>query len=507
MKPLSFAVMLNEFSLKHWQNECLQLLEKEGYIPSLIIVNATNKPFKISFKQRLKYLLYNRIERYLYKKQNQLFNYHPQDIPVVFVYCKAHAYKSIFDEKSVEQIKQYSLDFILRFGFNVLSGEILNCAKHGIWSFHHNQPEKIRGGPPVFWEIIENHDTVGFILQQLTEKLDAGFILARGEVELRKYAPNESYDNLMHSSKWALRNAVLQLANNTLVKEKCNSLAKVYKRPNNGYAILFLLKWFNHRLQFYYSKYIQKAPYWQSFARHKNQIIAFQPPSINQFTADIFPVSNANVVLAEVFSFNIGKAKIGLYNKNGNFIRYLSLNPNLHFSFPFTIYHEGKNWLLPECPTQSQLKIYALNVAFEIEEEHVILNQNLCDAILFHFHETWFLIGTEHPYQQQNLKIFYADSLLGNYKPHFLQPVKMDVTSARNAGRIFYKNGKWIRPVMDNVKEYGGRLRFFEIEKLSKTEFKESEVSASKIVENFDIDRVHTFHIEEDSVYFDKKKS
>jgi len=37
-----------------------------------------------------------------------------------------------FEESDIEQIKDANLDVILRFGFRVIKGEILNCAKHGV---------------------------------------------------------------------------------------------------------------------------------------------------------------------------------------------------------------------------------------------------------------------------------------------------------------------------------------------------------------------------------------
>jgi methionyl-tRNA formyltransferase len=47
------------------------------------------------------------------------------------------------------------LGVLLRFGFNILSGEILTVARYGVWSYHHGDNDYYRGGPPHFWELVE----------------------------------------------------------------------------------------------------------------------------------------------------------------------------------------------------------------------------------------------------------------------------------------------------------------------------------------------------------------
>ena len=68
---------------------------------------------------------------------------------------------------------------MLRFGFGILRGEVLDVARHGIWSFHHDDERVIRGGPPSFWEVDDGLATTGVLLQRLTDQLDAGIPLAR----------------------------------------------------------------------------------------------------------------------------------------------------------------------------------------------------------------------------------------------------------------------------------------------------------------------------------------
>ena len=62
-------------------------------------------------------------------------------------------------------------------GFKILKGEILNCAKYGVWSYHHGDNNVNRGGPAGHWEVIEGKRITGTILQILSEELDNGKII------------------------------------------------------------------------------------------------------------------------------------------------------------------------------------------------------------------------------------------------------------------------------------------------------------------------------------------
>ena len=88
-------------------------------------------------------------------------------------------YAQHFPSAAIERLRGHELDVLLRFGFGILGGEVLDVARHGIWSFHHDDERVIRGGPPSFWEVADGHATTGVLLQRLTERLDAGIPLGR----------------------------------------------------------------------------------------------------------------------------------------------------------------------------------------------------------------------------------------------------------------------------------------------------------------------------------------
>ena len=85
-----------------------------------------------------------------------------------------------FPTEAIDRIRGMKLDVLIRFGFNILRGEILEAARYGVWSYHHGDNEFYRGGPPCFWELVEGNPVTGAMLQVLTEDLDAGRVLTKG---------------------------------------------------------------------------------------------------------------------------------------------------------------------------------------------------------------------------------------------------------------------------------------------------------------------------------------
>jgi hypothetical protein len=87
-----------------------------------------------------------------------------------------------FPKHDIKKLQKQNFDCIIRCGSGVLRGEILSVAKHGVLSFHHGDNRKMRGGPGGFWEVLNSHPSTGFIIQKLTEELDGGPVLIRGNI-------------------------------------------------------------------------------------------------------------------------------------------------------------------------------------------------------------------------------------------------------------------------------------------------------------------------------------
>jgi Formyl transferase len=57
---------------------------------------------------------------------------------------------------------------------------------HGTINVHHGAVPDYRGGPPVFWELLDGRDNVGFTIHRIDAGIDTGPVLARGEVPIER---------------------------------------------------------------------------------------------------------------------------------------------------------------------------------------------------------------------------------------------------------------------------------------------------------------------------------
>lgn len=78
-------------------------------------------------------------------------------------------------------------DVAVRFGFGLLTGRILDAPDCGVLSFHFGDIRKYRGRIGPLWEFIDGEGSVGVTLQQLTDRIDGGRIVAIDHVSIHDH--------------------------------------------------------------------------------------------------------------------------------------------------------------------------------------------------------------------------------------------------------------------------------------------------------------------------------
>ena len=69
-----------------------------------------------------------------------------------------------------------------------------------MWSFHHGDNDYYRGGPHVFWELMNQENYYGVILQKLNEDLDNGLIIDKTNISSSSLSLKEIKNNLYWES-------------------------------------------------------------------------------------------------------------------------------------------------------------------------------------------------------------------------------------------------------------------------------------------------------------------
>jgi hypothetical protein len=80
------------------------------------------------------------------------------------------------------------VDVALSLDNSLISEATFALPRHGTVNVHHGAVPGYRGGPPVFWELADGLDRVGFTIHRVDSGIDTGPVLAAGEVPIERRA-------------------------------------------------------------------------------------------------------------------------------------------------------------------------------------------------------------------------------------------------------------------------------------------------------------------------------
>lgn len=502
MKTLRYAVLLDGPSLEAWQLACLEELRSiEGVEPVLVVYHDQQRPSLL--RRFWSYLRTGNLFFLLYLK---LFVRIParntEDLPpwlsdVPGLSCRVRykgRFSQYFNDDDLQTIRGYRPDFILRFGFNIIRGGILDSAPHGVWSFHHGDERRYRGSPPGFWEIAEGDPLSGAILQRLTNRLDGGVVLRRQTYRTHRLYYRKNLDRILRGS------AVMpaQVCRDILSGLECvtqgppsTSTAPLRYNPN----LFQLLVYLSRHLRRLWRRVLDELflfEEWniglvereiESFVdRPDAAAVNWLPPAPRRhFQADPFGLEHPDLgalVLYERYDRRLGRGGIVVKTLDG-FDRSAPsrlVGSSRHHSFPFTIRHQGAFYCLPEDLDGPGPTLYRLDARRWRRVKTLVPGLRAADPVLVYHESHWWLFCVTPDYPEA-LLVYHAEKLDGFWRPVDNNPVKVDARSARSAGAPFTFDGRLYRPAQDDSGTYGARLRLMRVERLSTTEFRESEAA------------------------------
>jgi folate-dependent phosphoribosylglycinamide formyltransferase PurN len=485
------VLMLNSFTTDHWESACIEKMLCADFCEVVGVITRHNEERAISGVDKwINYpfskLLWRVWKRFIVKPKSQAqIDLHALLSEFPEIKCQVirkGKYREIISESDLERIRELQPDVIVRFGFNILSGDILTVAKHGIWSFHHGDERVFRGGPPGFWEIYYNKNTTGIILQQLNEKLDNGIIIERASFSTQHHSYSAQLDHIFYGGIDLLIANLRRLqsgALNTQQQHVNTSPAPIYTYAGNFKMKLFLLRLFKNKIAFHVKSLFQPEDWCVGIVPRgikdvmKNgwpESIQWLSPTKNgEYYAD--PMILNHQVIAEHYSYNNQKGIIAEIHPSYQPI----ITTDHHLSYPFILSNGRRSSVIPECGTTGKIRAYNTDGSFY----KTLIDFPGIDPTIIHHENKWWLFCTEGgEYSNSKLFLFYADDSFGPYTAHPCNPIKTDHHSARSAGPLFYNNGQLIRPAQDCSEGYGSGIRFMKVTKLTPQEFAEEELSS-----------------------------
>jgi len=399
-------------------------------------------------------------------------------------------YGERFSDEDLENVESHNLDLILRFSFGIIRGAILKSATYGVWSFHHGDERHYRGQPPGFWELMDDENVVGSILQRLTDRLDAGVVLYRGHFRATSHSYRRTRDDIFFgSSDWpSLVARQIQAGDmQTVTAEPSSTDAPVKRSPTNWQTLTFLMR---QARDFITSQWrgLTKAAKWtvgvadvpiESFLSGDLPPIKWvAEQGRTRYLADPFGIDTDSglIVLAEDYDHKEHRGVISALNVDGDETARQVLDVGVHASYPYTFTQEDTIYCVPEAYQTGQVGLYkATRFPDEWELVGSLLDDvKALDPTVFQHQDRWWLFCSLHGSDSNTkLHVYHAPNLEGPWESHWLNPVKTDIRSSRPAGTPFTHEGDLYRPAQDGSSSYGGGVTITRIDELTPERFSE----------------------------------
>lgn len=158
------------------------------------------------------------------------------------------------------------------------------------------------------------------------------------------------------------------------------------------------------------------------------------------------------------------------------------LERDYHLSYPFLLEHEGSLYMIPESAQNRSVQLYrCVEFPLRWRLEKVLLEGVRCvDATFHRAADRWWMFANAAAGEgrgfDDELHLFHAGRLFGDWKPHPRNPVKSDARCARPAGRLYRHDGALYRPAQICVPRYGAGLSIHRVQRLTPHEYTERQV-------------------------------
>jgi hypothetical protein len=191
-----------------------------------------------------------------------------------------------------------------------------------------------------------------------------------------------------------------------------------------------------------------------------------------------------HVIFVEDFSWEKGRAGISYLRIDPEGTcsgPFAALEREHHLSYPFVFEWRNELYMIPEMASAGAVEAFRAErfpdrwqLAATLMDNVALLDPTVCE----HDGRLWLFgnMGALGVSVEDELYLFYSDSLVGPWHAHPLNPIVSDVRRARPAGGLFLRDGHLIRPGQDSSRTYGGAVVFSRVDVLTETEYRETPV-------------------------------
>lgn len=227
------------------------------------------------------------------------------------------------------------------------------------------------------------------------------------------------------------------------------------------------------------------------------------PDDGHHFYADPFPFTHGDStwLFVEDFDHRLGRGVISVvdFDRTGPVGSPRPvLEHEVHLSYPFVLEDQGELWMIPETSAAGTVELYRATRFPDTWTREAILLRDVVasDVTCFRHDHRWWMTATVRRGGSYSdaLHVWHADRLQGPWHPHRNNPVLIDISSARPAGRVVRRDGRLVRPAQDGTRGYGSAIALAEIERLDEASFQQRVVARLTPGERWPGHRLHTLN-------------
>lgn len=489
--PLRAALIVSGPTLPKWAAEAVRQAVAAGDLQVVAVLDCMNHRTR---KQVLKHFGYYLIRATLMRpratRSVPLRDVVPHDVTTIRFEAEWDGNWQRIPAPVLRAAEALQLDVALKFGMGLLRDPQLFPARHGILSYHHGDPSSYRGRPVGFHELLHGAPHIGAVVQRLSNRLDGGEFLAAGKFRIEPHSYRKSLESVYSGSSLLLLKALRTIDQPPAPQ---GPLGPVYRLPSNMQVVQLLQGLLSHTLRrLAYGALYSKR--WQLFecagdalGRGGSQQLHGRPlplPPGTAFLADPFyaDASGAEVICERMPRHRMTGELVKI-NIATNAMSPVAAGNGRHFSYPYVLHAREGNFIVPEVAGWSAPLLLRMGEGTDTVALKGLEGERVLDPTLLEHDGMFWLFGTPSaPYRKLDaLHLWFARELTGPYTPHPLNPVVLDPSSARPAGRIVERKGRLYRAGQDNTAEYGGGIAIREITELSVTTYNEEQFSLIKL--------------------------
>jgi hypothetical protein len=413
----------------------------------------------------------------------------------------------------LDELRSGGFDIILKVGMGLLRVPAADVLPAPILSFHHGDPDCYCGRPAGFWEMLHGRPVMGQIVQRLSNKVDAGQVLAFGETKVHPHSYRATLIEAYRHSPLLINQAIRNARAGTPIVKASNG--KNYRLPSNLTVLRFVAGMtarFVGRVA--YGAFAEKG--WRVSLASVDAAPAalvgggapfppagewrtLEPAGNHIFYADPFFSARPPGVLVEAMNRRSGLGEIVLVGEGGP--SRVSQSGE-HFSYPCTALIEGEQIVVPETAVSSAAMAYRLTdgVMEPLCPLRIDARDGLIDPTVHVEDGRVYLFANLLSIGPNALFLWSAPALDAPFERHPLSPILVSPLGARMGGSLLRDEGRLLRLGQDFSGEYGHGLVAFEIEEIGPATYSERPIGSVRFS---DRRGPHTLNVRAGELAFD----